>query len=124
MSLDAKVLIRSRAELIGRYAARMLTEAGDDDSAIEPVDAFRYSYLMLRRPRAFARQFAGTDLAINEDEFERFLWHSQEKIPGLIPSRLLQEEREIIRYHNAQVAALDAANTTLALSVPTAQLSQ
>lgn len=99
MHSETRIMIRKRAETIGRLAAHQL-EFDDDSQAVE---AFKFSYLALRAPRAFLSQFQGADLHISSRQVETFLWRNQERLFGVGQCCLLPEEIEIINFHNIQV---------------------
>ncbi len=99
MHPETRIIIRKRAEAIGKLAALQL-EFDDDLAAVE---AFKYSYLALRAPKAYLSQFQGGDLRINIRQVDTFLWRNQERLFGVGRCSLLPEEAELINFHNIQV---------------------
>ncbi len=100
MHQDTKIIIRHRAEKIGRLASHLLMDYDED---IESVSAFKYAYLALRAPRAYLSQFKDSDLHIESASVEAFLWRHQELLFGLGRTRLLEEEKNLINFHNDRV---------------------
>ncbi len=98
MHPETKIMIRHRAEKIGRLASHLLMEYDED---LESVAAFKYAYLALRGPRAYLNQFRGSDLHIDSESVDAFLWRHQERLCGV--GRLLIEEVDLINFHNDRV---------------------
>lgn len=101
MHPETKIMIRHRAEKIGRLASHLLMDYDED---IESVAAFKYAYLALRAPRAYLNQFRDSDLHIEIESVESFLWRYQERLFGVGRTRLLPEEIDLIAFHNEQVS--------------------
>lgn len=95
---EEKKTIHHRANIIGRLAADLMLSEECDDR--ETTSAFRYSYLILRGPQVFLKQFEISDLTLAADEIDRFI-RRQGKIPG--QSSLLRIEARTIEDHNNAV---------------------
>ena len=95
---DSKNVIKLRAERLARLTTHLLIDEGRDDP--ETVSAYRYAFLVLRRPAQFARQFGSGDMRIVESEVDQFLWDHDASVPG--PRGLMAEERVIIGRHNQE----------------------
>ena len=98
MSIEEQKTIHHRADTIGRLAADLMLREERDDC--ETTSAFRYSYLILRGPQVFLRQFENSDLTLAADEIDRFIRKQGKKIPGQ-PSLLRIEARTIEDHNNA-----------------------
>lgn len=98
MSIEEQKAIHHRADIIGRLAADLLLSEERDDR--ETTSAFRYSYLILRGPQVFLKQFENSDLTLAADEIDRFIRRHGEKVPGQ-PSLLRIEARTIEDHNNA-----------------------
>jgi hypothetical protein len=101
---ETKRLIRERAERIGRLATDLLLHS---DTGRDVVEALKWSWLILRRPRSFLERFRGAELRIDADELETFIWRHQEQLFGAGRYRLLPEELQILDLHKEEVERLD-----------------
>jgi hypothetical protein len=100
MDPNIAALIQIRAGQIGRIAAHLLVEENSQD--LEVSAAYRWAYLLLRKPAVFLREFGVgfPDLTICEADVEYFISRYGDRISGL--GRLLPAEIEILRFHNAE----------------------
>lgn len=96
---EEKKAIHHRAEIIGRLAADLMLSEECNNS--ETTSAFRYSYLILRGPQVFLKQFENSNRTLATDEIDRFIRKQGKKIPG--QSSLLRIEARTIEDHNNAV---------------------
>lgn len=102
MDSQVKAHIELRAREIFKLAENQLLNFDSTDRV--NGTAFRYAFLVLRRPRAFLAAFCEGEIMINPNEVEEFIWHCQDHISG--EAGLLREEQELIANHNREAAAL------------------
>jgi hypothetical protein len=105
MHPQTKLLIRQRAEKIGRVATYILNHFDGDE---EVATALKFSWLFLRGPRSLRQHWGDDDLEIDATKVENFLWKYQER---LFPGRfhLFSEERDLLSLHNDESIGLARA---------------
>ena len=94
-------LIEQRARTIGRICERILNFHDETDEVASM--GFRWSYLILRRPKRYLEAFQTSDLRIDQSLLEDALWTHGDEVPG--PNGLLAEELAILNEHNNEAAA-------------------
>jgi hypothetical protein len=121
MDPEVIALIQMRAGQIGRIAAHLLVEENSQD--VEVSSAYRWSYLLLRKPAVFLREFGVgfPDLTICESDVEYFISKYCDRISGL--GRLLQAELEILHFHNAEAERIMVDRGHRTIQQPQHQLS-
>lgn len=97
--------IENRARAIFRLSEDELLRLDSSDEMTG--EAFRFAYLVLRRPRSFLEAFrdSGT-LRLNPALIDDYIWRRQERIPG--EAMLLLSERQLIAEHNREVEAFES----------------
>lgn len=102
-----KEQIQRRAQQIGKIAQNILLYEDETDESA--ANAFKFSYLLLRRPKKFLENFRDGDLRIDPQLLRDFIWQFQDDIDS--PNGLLQEEHEILRHHNEEASAFMGNNS-------------
>lgn len=102
MNKDTKSLIHERAATLFPLLRQILMDANTSDYALE--EAFRFCFLILKKPQGFLEAFRHGMLKIDEtlvfDAYHGFRFD----LPG--PVGIMAEEREIIQLHNEEVNKL------------------
>lgn len=98
-----KEQIQRRAQQIGKLAQNILLHEDDTDECA--ANAFKWAYLILRRPRKFLENFkeGDCDLRVDPHLLRDFVWQFQDEIDP--PNGLLPAERDILEEHNREAAA-------------------
>lgn len=113
-SLEMRLLIEKRARQILRISEGLLMET--DSSDYEGGMAFRYAYLILRRPARYARMFGTSELSIDADAVNDFIWIHAGDIDG--PRELSELEAATIRHHNEQCLTAETVGALLNQRLP------
>lgn len=93
--------IRKRAQLLGELSSELMLNY--DVTNPEVATAYRYSYLVLRKPKQYLQQFnLREDLFIALDEVNHFIWENWADLnfPSEPYKNLMKEEEDIIHRHN------------------------
>ncbi len=97
-----RLLIRERADKLGRLATHLLMNFDDDPDV---AMALKFSWLLLRGPKSLLQKWGPTDLSVDVDMVENFIWRYQEKLSGTGRFELLEEEKLIVDLHNEESIA-------------------
>jgi|GEM_PF-5762234 len=99
MMTEKRELIQLRAMRLAPFLADYLTFT--DSGNFEKGQAYRFTYLTLKGPRAFLQTFQYGELKLDRDSIQSVYWELRGEITG--PGQLLPEEEEMIARHNAEV---------------------
>ncbi len=94
--------IKERAHAMFSLIRDYLLE--EAEPSFELQESYRFSYLVLRGPRAFRDAFEQGELSLDETAINRVYWQFQRDLPG--PHGLMPEEEQIIQVHNREVERL------------------
>lgn len=101
MVLDEE-LAKRRAYVVFETLKDELIEGGGTDTQVE---AFRFSFLILRGGRAFLQSFGLGCLYLDYDKISEVYFVLRFALPG--PKGLSEEEERLIYIHNKEVLALE-----------------
>lgn len=109
-------VIHERAKAIGKASTSVLLDNADSgNDASEASEAFKLSYLILRKPNRFLKRFGKTEaLYIDATAVANFLSENGYSLPG--PPHLIENESYIIRQHNKEVKSLLQTKGSIALA--------
>lgn len=101
MNHEMKELIEARARALGRIAQNILLEDETDELA---GIAFRWAFLILRRPRCYFDAFHHGEIRLDPELLGVAFEHFAGYLPGA--AGLLRVEREIVEEHNRECQTL------------------
>ena len=93
--------IAQRAKRVSELCSQLLIEDEGDEVQVE---AYRFTYLVLRGPKSFRHTFQAGSLYLDRGKIQDACWAWRFDIPGA--RGLTQEEVRMIDYHNEMVLTL------------------
>lgn len=99
MDLQSKLLIERRARILFQLSEDILLHHDDTDEV--SGNSFRYSFLVLRRPKLYLQAFKDGALSIDLGLLREACWFFRDHLPG--PAQLLECEEKIVIDHNLEV---------------------